>query len=150
MHTVRHRNASPTANLSTLLAILQQPTTRRLTLYAMPHGSGSPHNGGRLPTLAAIADIETPQHSLVRVVFDQELLVASQGARGNALRALLDAAQESGKTECALGAAPMTSTLSPRIAIAALGAVGPRCALTAESRARFVALLAQGRSALDA
>ncbi|NMG28433.1 hypothetical protein [Aromatoleum evansii] len=119
-------STSTSRNLGTILDVLGDTQTSRVTLFASPeHDEGlyDPRTDGpttNLPLVAALAEIRVTGAKPVHVVFDGLFLTAQRKPRYDEVKSLLDAAVASGKAFVATERAPFTSSLPPNEAAQAL------------------------------
>ncbi|MCK9985383.1 MAG: hypothetical protein AzoDbin1_01855 [Azoarcus sp.] len=150
LFTQRYEDSTATnRNLGTILDVLGDHKTNRVTLFASPETEGGLYDhltGGpttNLPLVAALAEIRVTGAKPVHVVFDGLFLTAQRKPRYDEVKALLDAAVASGKAFVATERAPFTSSLSPDDAAQALLNVAATVVpLTEVTRPSYFALLA--------
>lgn len=135
-------------NLDTILDVLGDPGTLRVTLFASPATEGGHYDHQtdgpttNLPLVAALAEIRVPGAKPVHVVFDGLFLTAQRKHRYAEVKVLLDNAVKSGKAFVATERAPFTSSLSPDDAAQALLNVAATAVpLTEVTRPSYFALL---------
>lgn len=147
MTATRYETHNTSANLNTIIGMLNDAKTDRVILFATEtqptdsfnHQSDGPETN--LPLVAALAEFKIPGGSPLYVVFDGLFLTAARHPRYLEVRALLDASIASDRAFFSQTRVPFTSTLSPEEAAQTLLQIAPVVELTNANRSVYFGLL---------
>lgn len=146
MLATRFKNSTTTENVSTLIALINDPNCEQVILFGSPRSptpeySRSDEPETNLPLVAAVAKYSIPKVSEIYVVFDGLFLTAARCPRYYEVRELLDVAEKSSKVFFSAQPVPFTSSKNPETAAQIMIDMNPIVQLSPSTRAQYFALL---------
>lgn len=146
MNALRFKNKDTNTNCSALIQSIRHPQRGRVILFASPKETTDTYTGSdgpwtNLPLLSALVEYNLPAIEVLGIIFDGVFLTAARTPRYGEVRAVLDAAIESGNVFYCPRRAPFTSALKAGDAYKELLSLGLFEALDAHTRPSYFSLL---------